>query len=197
MFESYRKFSEKDLIKSVIDGNHGAFDEIVKRYSDKVYRLCFYYFKNSGEAEDSAQEVFILIYKNLKNFRHESSLSTWIYRITVNQCSSVLRAVSYKKNLEQKDIDDGTFFNKSASNISAATPEDEYIKDETVLEVANALKMLPRNMMEILVLKDIEGKSYDEISEILSINIGTVRSRISRARVELKKKLTEGGYGLQ
>jgi RNA polymerase sigma-70 factor (ECF subfamily) len=198
MFESYKKTPETDLIKDAINGNLKAFDEIVKRYSDKVYRLCFYYFRNSHEAEDAAQEVFISVYKGLKNFRGESGLGTWIYRITANQCKSVLRAVSYKKNLEQKDIHDGTFFNELPSNISTSTPEEEYIKDETMGEITDAVKMLPENMMEVIVLKDFDNRSYEEISEILSINIGTVRSRISRARVELKKILTEVcGYGLQ
>ena len=197
MFESYKKTPETELIKYAIDGNLKAFDEIVKRYSDRVFRLCFYYFRNSSEAEDAAQEVFISVYKGLKNFRYESVLSTWIYRITVNQCKSVLRAVSYKKNLEQKDIHDGTFSSELPSNISTSTPEEDYIKSETIGEITDAVKMLPEHMMEVIVLKDFNMKSYEEISEILSINIGTVRSRISRARVELKKLLIEGGYELQ
>jgi RNA polymerase sigma-70 factor (ECF subfamily) len=197
MFETYKKTIETDLVKFSVEGNLKAFDEIVRRYSDKVYRLCFYYFRNSSEAEDAAQEVFISVYKGLKNFRHESVLSTWIYRITVNQCKSVLRAVSYKKNLEQKDINDGTFYDKLPSNISTSTPEEEYIRSETIGEVTEAVKRLPEHMMEVIVLKDFDLKSYEEISDILSINIGTVRSRISRARDELKKILAEGGYGLQ
>ncbi len=197
MFESYKKTPESDLIKYAASGNLKAFDEIVKRYSDKVFRLCFYYFRNSSEAEDAAQEVFISVYKGLKSFRGESGLSTWIYRITVNQCKSVLRAVSYKKNLEQKDIQDGTFSSELPSNISTATPEEDYIKNETAGVITDAVKKLPEHMMEVIVLKDFDLKSYEEISEILSINIGTVRSRISRARVELKKILIEGGYGLQ
>jgi len=197
MFETYKKTIETDLVKFSVEGNLKAFDEIVRRYSDKVYRLCFYYFRNSSEAEDAAQEVFISVYKGLKNFRHESVLSTWIYRITVNQCKSVLRAVSYKKNLEQKDINDGTFYDKLPSNISTSTPEEKYIRSETIGEVTEAVKRLPEHMMEVIVLKDFDLKSYEEISDILSINIGTVRSRISRARDELKKILAEGGYGLQ
>lgn len=166
------------LIKRFIDGEEDIFDELVRRHKEKVRNIVYLTLNERDSADDIAQEVFITVYRSLKNFRFESQFTTWLYRITVNKCKDHLRRkavrriiIPFKDNREDPGYE--------------ISPEDS----NTGEIVRNAISKLPDKMRIPLVLKDIEGFSYQEIAETMQCEIGTVKSRIFRAREGLKKIL--------
>lgn len=166
------------LVKRFIDGDESTFRILVQRHKEKVRNIIFMTLNSTEAIDDIAQEVFITVYKNLKNFRFESQFTTWLYRITVNKCKDYLR----KKNVRRifvpiKEADD-----KFNSEIPAETDDISNI-------VQNAISKLPYKLKVPLMLKDIEGFSYQEIAETMNIEIGTVKSRIFRAREGLRNIL--------
>lgn len=166
------------LVKRFIDGDESTFRILVQRHKEKVRNIIFMTLNSTEAIDDIAQEVFITVYKNLKNFRFESQFTTWLFRITVNKCKDYLR----KKNVRRifvpiKEADD-----KFNSEIPAETDDISNI-------VQNAISKLPYKLKVPLMLKDIEGFSYQEIAETMNIEIGTVKSRIFRAREGLKNIL--------
>ncbi len=166
------------LIKRFIDGDESVFAELIKRHKDKVRNIIYLTLTNSDIVDDIAQEVFITVYKNLKNFRFESQFTTWIYRITINKCKDHLRKKNIRKIfLPIKDDDEEPVFE--------TVNEDSDIKQI----VRNAIAALPDKLRIPIVLKDLEGFSYQEIAESMQCEIGTVKSRIFRGREALKKML--------
>ncbi len=166
------------LIKQFIDGNESVFSELVKRHKDKVRNIIYLTLSNTSVVDDIAQEVFITIYRNLKNFRFESQFTTWIYRITINKCKDYLRKKNVRRIfLSLKDEEEEPVF--------------ESINEDTDIKqiVRNAISTLPDKLRIPLVLKDLEGFSYQEIADTIGCEIGTVKSRIFRAREALKKIL--------
>lgn len=166
------------LIKRFIDGEETVFNELVKRHKEKVRNIIYVTLTNSDVVDDIAQEVFITIYKNLKNFRFESQFTTWVYRITINKCKDHLRKKNIRKIfLPLKDEEEEPVFE--------SIDEDSDIKQI----VRNAIAALPDKLRIPIVLKDLQGFSYQEIAEAMQCEIGTVKSRIFRAREALKKAL--------
>jgi RNA polymerase sigma-70 factor (ECF subfamily) len=166
------------LIKNFIDGDNSVFQLLVKKHKEKVRNIIYLTISNSSSVDDIAQEVFITVYKNLKHFRFESQFTTWLYRITVNKCKDHLRKVNVRKifiPIKEASGETGKGIdaeNKDVSNI-----------------VMNAISELPAKLRVPLLLKDIEGFSYQEISETLRCEMGTVKSRIFRAREGLRNIL--------
>ena len=166
------------LVKRFIDGDESTFRLLVQRHREKVRNIVYLTLSNSDALDDIAQEVFITVYKNLKNFRFESQFTTWLYRITVNKCKDHLR----KKNVRKifvpiKEADEKLDYTSSTE-----------VKDISVI-VMSAISKLPHRLRIPLLLKDIEGFSYQEIAETMNCEIGTVKSRIFRARMGLKNIL--------
>ncbi|MCG6913496.1 sigma-70 family RNA polymerase sigma factor [bacterium BMS3Abin03] len=166
------------LVKRFIDGDESTFRLLVQRHQEKVRNIIYLTLGLSEAVDDIAQEVFITVYRNLKRFRFESQFTTWLYRITVNKCKDHLR----KKNVRKifvplKEADDRTSY-------SSSTEEGDISNI-----VKNAISKLPYKLRVPLLLKDIDGFSYQEISETMNCEIGTVKSRIFRARSGLKKIL--------
>jgi len=166
------------LIKRFIDGDGSVFQLLVKRHREKVRNIIYLTISSSSSVDDIAQEVFITVYKNLKHFRFESQFTTWLYRITVNKCKDHLRKINVRKifvPIKEAVREPGgglDIENKDISNI-----------------VMSAISKLPVKLRVPLVLKDIEGFSYQEISESLQCEMGTVKSRIFRAREGLRSIL--------
>lgn len=166
------------LIKRFIDGDNSVFELLVKRHKEKVRNIVYLTIGNSNAVDDIAQEVFITVYKNLKRFRFESQFTTWLYRITVNKCKDHLRKINVRKifiPIKEAAGEPGGGIdveNKDVSNI-----------------VMDAISKLPSKLRVPLVLKDIEGFSYQEISETIQCEMGTVKSRIFRAREGLRNIL--------
>lgn len=179
---------------SIIDrfkkGEKAAFEELVLIYQDRIYNLCRHMLHNAHEAEDAAQDTFIKAYQHLKHFRPEASLYTWLYRIAVNTC------LDYKKKPFWESLftkfEGEPFIDEPAS--AWPSPETVYASKQIGLALHNSIRRLPPKLRTAIILNEIEGLSYGEIADVLEISIGTVKSRISRARDELKismKRFTE------
>ena len=175
---------------SVIDrfkkDEKAAFEELVLKYQDRIYNLCHHVLGNSSDAEDAAQDTFIKAYQKLKDFTPDASLYTWLYRIAINTC------LDYKKRpfVESffKKADEGEeFIDEPASD--RPSPEKLYESKQIGSALHNSIRKLPPKLRTAIILKEIEGLSYEEIADILEVSIGTVKSRISRAREELKERL--------
>jgi RNA polymerase sigma-70 factor (ECF subfamily) len=167
------------LIKNFLDGDKSSFNVLVQRHKEKVRNIIYVTLNSSQEVDDIAQEVFITVYRNLKNFRFQSQFTTWLYRITVNKCRDHLRNKKIRRMFLPID-------NASNKNFS----DDTSVEDLNISEIVRAaISKLPYKLRTPLLLKDIEGLSYQEISESLDCEIGTVKSRIFRAREGLRKLL--------
>lgn len=166
------------LIKRFIDGDETIFSELVKRHKEKVRNIIYLTLSNTDSVDDIAQEVFITVYRHLNNFRFESQFTTWLYRITINKCKDHLRKKSIRK----------IFLPLTAEE---SEPVFESINEDTDIKhiVRNAIATLPDKLRIPLVLKDLEGFSYQEIADTMDCEIGTVKSRIFRAREALKNIL--------
>jgi len=164
------------LIKRFIDGDERVFSELLKRHKEKVRNIIYITLSNTDGVDDIAQEVFITVYRHLKSFRFESQFTTWLYRITINKCKDHLR----KKNIRSIFLP-----------LKDEEPVFESINEDTDIKhiVRNAIATLPDKLRIPLVLKDLEGFSYQEIADTMECEIGTVKSRIFRAREALKKIL--------
>jgi RNA polymerase sigma-70 factor (ECF subfamily) len=163
------------IIKKFIDGDQSAFKILVKRHKEKVRNIVYLTMSSSDLVDDIAQEVFITLYRKLKNFRFESQFTTWLYRITVNKCKDHLR----KKNVRKifMPLQEGG----EVSHLVTSVEDNDLSK-----VVMDAVSKLPVKLRIPLVFKDIEGFSYQEIAESLECEMGTVKSRIFRARDRLK-----------
>jgi len=180
------KKDDFNLINRFKDGDASAFDEIIFKYQDKLYNLCRHMLGNAHDAEDAAQDVFLKAYQNLNRFKPEASLLTWLYRIAINTCIDYRRKPFFEslfKNSKEGDV----FVIDQPSD--SPSPEKLYESKEIGNAIQFALGRLSEKLRTVIVLKEIEGLSYEEISEVLDVSIGTVKSRISRAREELKELL--------
>ncbi|MFZ1282479.1 MAG: sigma-70 family RNA polymerase sigma factor [Ignavibacteriaceae bacterium] len=166
------------LIKRFIDGDEAVFAELVKRHKEKVRNIVYLTLSSSNSVDDIAQEVFITVYRHLKSFRFESQFTTWIYRITINKCKDHLR----KRNVRRIFL---PLSEEEKEPVLESINEDSDIKEI----VRSAIATLPDKLKIPLVLKDLEGFSYQEIADTMECEIGTVKSRIFRARESLKKVL--------
>ena len=185
------------LVQKAIDGDSEAFGDLVEKYSSFVYRTVFYDIKKREDAEDLAQEVFIKAYKALLGFRYDSEFSTWLFRICKNTVYDYMRKNSREKSIPLSEMSSGDENDREydiPDESGKYDPEKAYIKKETANIVNDAILSLSEEHRDILVMRDINGYSYSEIAEMLSLEEGTVKSRISRARSALKKKLE--GFGL-
>ncbi|MGA9290958.1 MAG: sigma-70 family RNA polymerase sigma factor [Ignavibacteriaceae bacterium] len=163
------------LIKRFIDGEESIFRIIVQRHKEKVRNIIYLTLGTNGDVDDIAQEVFITVYKNLNQFKFQAQFTTWLYRVTVNKCKDHLRKMKIRKIFSPiKDSDKEAGYNISVEETNTA----ELVQD--------AIKKLPDKLRIPLLLKDIEGFSYQEIAETVQCEIGTVKSRIFRAREGLK-----------
>ena len=185
MFETSKMRTEgkilDDLIKKIKKGDKATFEALVGEYQVKVFSLCMGLVSNREDALDLTQEVFIKIYRNAKQFKGESKLSTWIYRIVQNTCMDFLRRERRYTPVSLPDILPDS--SPSPYELAAAAEDRERVR--------KALLSLPTDYKSALLLREYEGLSYSEIADILGISEGTVKSRISRARTALAKILTE------
>jgi RNA polymerase sigma-70 factor (ECF subfamily) len=166
------------LIKRFIDGDESTFNLLVLRHKEKVRNIIYLTLNNHELVDDIAQEVFLTVYKNLKRFRFESQFTTWLYRVTINKCKDHLRKIKIR-SIFTPIKDEEEDFGYSIS------PDEKDIAEI----VRKAIDQLPEKLKIPLLLKDIEGLSYQEIAESIQCEIGTVKSRIFRAREGLRNIL--------
>jgi RNA polymerase sigma-70 factor (ECF subfamily) len=181
--------SVKDLVERAQHDDLVAFEELVLIYQDRVYSHCYNLAGNPEDAQDLAQDVFIQAYKNIRSFRQDADLGTWLYRIALNHWINLCR----KKKLAVFSLDEplaaeeGKVFRELAA--SDESPLEKVERSEFNAMVAHALKLLLPEFRIALVLRDIDGYNYEEIASILKCSLGTVKSRINRGRKALKKEL--------
>jgi len=180
------KTDDLDLINRFKGGDASAFDEIIFKYQDKIYNLCYHMLGNSHDTEDAAQDVFLKAYQSLNKFKPDASLHTWLYRIAVNTCIDYKRKPFFESLF--KSSKEGDEFVADHPSYSPS-PERLYESEQIGKAIHLALGRLSEKLRTVIVLKEIEGLSYGEIAEVLGVSIGTVKSRISRAREELKELL--------
>lgn len=171
------------LISRFREGDSSAFDEIVSSYQDRIYNVCRYILGNVQNAEDAAQDTFIKAFRNSGNFEPRASLYTWLYRIAVNTCLDHKKRPFFE-SLFRSSAGGEEYMLEPVSE--APTPERLYESKQTGELLGKALGRLSPKLRAALILKEIEGLSYDEIAEVMEISVGTVKSRISRARDEIR-----------
>ncbi len=177
---------EFELVKKIQNDDRDAFNDLVIAYQQKVFHIAYSMLFDYEDASDASQEVFVKIYRYINSFRFDSSLSTWIYRITKNVCYDFLRKKKVATVSLDNDSDDSP---KPEITDNSNSPETIADAHDLQALVQSALKELDENSRFVITLYDIEGLSYDEISRILKLPLGTVKSRLNRAREKLKKIL--------
>lgn len=184
---------EKKCIQKAAKGDANAFEELVLRYQTQVYNLCYRMTGNAEDAADLTQDAFVKVWKHLGSFQFDSSFSTWLYRLATNCCLDFLRSQKRKPtiSLVVENEEDG----EQTIDIEAdgPTPEEQVISREEREELLWAMNQLDDEQRQILTLRVVNDLSYTDIAEILNIKEGTVKSRLSRARENLRKKLLEAG----
>jgi RNA polymerase sigma-70 factor, ECF subfamily len=184
---------DHSLIRAFQSGDKSVFDTIVLRHKDRVFNLCFRFLGNYHEAEDTAQDVFVKAYSSLKSFRFESSFFTWLYRIAVNTCKNKIksREYRYKKMNAGMDNPEESMGIQWAERLDdpASNPVSDLEKKEMMKALQRAIDSLPPDQKSVVILRDIQGLSYEEIADITGFKLGTLKSRLSRARNALKEEL--------
>lgn len=187
------------LVERVQRGDKQAFDLLVTKYQRKLGRLISRFIRDPAEAEDVTQDAFIKAYRALPGFRGESAFYTWLYRIGINTAKNYLLASKRRAPTSTPfDVEDAESFEEAALLHEVSTPENELMSKQVVDVVQSSLQQLPEDLRSALTLREIEGLSYEEIASVMNCPIGTVRSRIFRAReavAENLRPLLETGKG--
>jgi RNA polymerase sigma-70 factor (ECF subfamily) len=191
--------SDLSLVRRVQRGDKGAFDALVLKYQHKVVKLVMRYVRNPAEAEDIAQEAFIKAYRALPQFRGDSAFYTWLYRIAINTAKNAV--VSRDRSPIDFDLDlqnSDESYDMQGRLKDTETPEALTLTEEIRTTVNAAIEALPDDLRQAIMLREIEGLSYEEIADAMECPVGTVRSRIFRAREAIDRRLREvfeGGLG--
>jgi RNA polymerase sigma-70 factor (ECF subfamily) len=184
---------EEQLAARAAAGDAGAFDALVTLLGGRVFAVALRLLKDRGEAEDLTQEVFVLLYRHLPEFRGDSKLSTWVYRITHNRALNRLKFLKRRGVGSHLDVDDPAHSKSTLdpeTQRGAARDPDRHLATldlSTALEAA--LRELPEEQRTLVVLRDLEDLSYEEVAEVTGLPLGTVKSRLHRARIELARRL--------
>lgn len=183
---------EKLLIEKAKKGDEGSFETLILSCKGRAYNIALRYMRNEEDAMDALQESFIKIFRHLNKFNEESRFDTWVYRIVVNTCTDLLRKNAYKKTEEhfyyQDDEEKESILHLADSD---PTPEETIIKKENSTYIMECLEKLGQEHKEVLILRDMQGFSYDEISQVMECSVGTIKSRLNRARIKLREIYTE------
>lgn len=180
---------DRELVARVQKGDKRAFDVLVQRYQYKIIKLISRYVHDSNEALDIAQEAFLKAYRALPGFRGDSAFYTWLYRIAINTAKNYLVAQGRRPPGSDIDAQEAEQFDGQSSLKEYETPERLLLKDEIEATVYQAIDELPEDLRTAITLREFEGMSYEEIAQTMGCPIGTVRSRIFRAREAIDKKL--------
>lgn len=191
--------SDLSLVRRVQRGDKGAFDLLVLKYQHKVVKLVMRYVRSPAEAEDIAQEAFIKAYRALPQFRGDSAFYTWLYRISINTAKNAVASRDRSPIVYDLDLQDGESSWEAQGRLrDPDTPEGLALTEEIRQTVNSAIDLLPEDLRTAIVLRELEGLSYEEIAAAMECPVGTVRSRIFRAREAIDRRLREvfeGGLG--
>ena len=180
---------DKELVSRVQQGDKGAFDQLVRKYQHKIIVLVNRYVKDPSEAQDIAQESFIKAYRALGNFRGDSAFYTWLYRIAINTAKNYLVSRARRSSEYTVDVLEAEQVENAPQLQGMDTPEQELFNEEIIEAIKFVIDGLPEEMRIAIMLREFEGMSYEEISQAMDCPVGTVRSRIFRAREAIDAKL--------
>jgi len=184
---------DEALVRAFQSGDKAAFDKLVLKHKDKLFNIIYWFLGDYEEANDCAQETFIKLFRSLKKFRFESAFSTWLYRIAINTSKNRLKSSEYrwKKRTVPIENPEGSKGGNPFREIKDDSPSPviEFEKKERLRLIKKAINSLSEEQNRVIVLRDIQGLSYEEISGITGLNLGTIKSRIARGRLELRNKL--------
>ncbi len=174
---------DEELVRRALQGNQGAFGELIERHQVRIYRLCLRILGNPDDAHDAAQDTFLTAVRKLEQFRGDAAFSTWLHRIGVNACYDSLRGKKRRPMLRGVDSDESPQRDIGPAALDHA--------DEVAgsMDVAHALAAIPEDYRIVLVLADVQDQPYEEIAKILDVPVGTVKSRVHRGRIALAKAL--------
>ena len=186
---------EEQLIRYAQQGDNDAFEQLLLLHQKKVYNLCLRMSANPDDALDLSQEAFIKAWRSIGQYQFEASFSTWLFRLTSNVCIDHLRRKKRRQETSlTESYDDSDEAEEFTLPDAAPLPEEQAITNETKLALAQAMERLGPEHREILQLRVVEDLPYEQIAEILDIRVGTVKSRLARARLSLRKILKAGNY---
>jgi RNA polymerase sigma-70 factor (ECF subfamily) len=181
--------TDKELVKRVQKGDKGAFDVLVLRYEHKIVNLVMRYVRDPEQALDITQEAFIKAYRALPRFRGDSAFYTWLYRIAVNTAKNYLAAQRRRPTDIELDLQDPDQYGLNAKLKETDTPEGVMLSQELKDTLERAIAALPEDLRTAIILRELDGMSYEEIAQTMDCPVGTVRSRIFRARDAIGKKV--------
>ena len=183
---------ERSLLRRLRDRDERAFRELVDEHRDRVFNITYRMLGNRAEAEDVAQEVFIAVFKTIDSFREESKFSTWLYRVTVNHCKNRIKYLARRHDRDKDELDETSQQTNGAVTglpVRAAQPDKALASAQMEKLLQAAIAELDDEQRTVVILRDVEDLSIEEICEITSLPDGTVKSRLHRARLVLRKKM--------
>jgi RNA polymerase sigma-70 factor, ECF subfamily len=184
---------ENAWIRAFLSGSVEAFDKLVLRYKDRVFNLCYRTLGDYDEANDCAQETFVKVYRSLKDFRFEAKFSTWLHAVAANTCRNRLKSLEYRYRSKRVRIDPTGEKDAGNSPMELADPAPsaltELARQEQDVALQKAIDTLTRDHKVVVILRDVEGLSYEAIADITGYSLGTVKSKLARARRRLSELL--------
>ena len=186
------KITDEELIKKFQNGDINSYNQLVYRYKDKLFNYIIQFVKDTAQAEDLLQDTFLKLYTHKNSYKEIAKFSTWIYTIAGNYAKTELRKYKRRKTYSHSDLgfDNKEFIIKD----KAETPSEVFLNLNLKTELNNCLSKLSLNFRTIIILRDIQELSYDEISIIVELPLGTVKSRINRARLKIQECLNNKGF---
>lgn len=181
-------------IKAFLAGDRSAFDKLVLSHKDRVFNVCYRLLGDYEDASDCAQETFVKVYRSLKDFRFDASFSTWLFTIAVNTCRNKLNSAEYRRRKRMIPIDDPPEGHERAKNVReladpGPSPLAQLVEKERERLLQDAMDALPPDARAVVILRDVEGLSYEEIVLVTGYNMGTLKSKLARARQRLREIL--------
>ncbi len=180
---------DKELVQRVLDGDKSAYDVLVLKYQHKIVQLVNRFVKDPSEAQDVAQEAFIKAYRALDKFRGDSAFYTWLYRIAINTAKNYLMSRSRRYSDYEVDVQEAEQVENAPQLKGLDTPVTDLMNEQIIATIKQAIEKLPDEMRTAIMLREFEGLSYEEIAQTMDCPVGTVRSRIFRAREAIEEKL--------
>lgn len=186
------KLSEQELIRRCRQNDLEAFEQLIAAYEKKVLNLAYGMLGNLQDAEDTAQEIFVKVFRSIGTFKENSSFSTWMYRVATNVCLDELRKRKKRSgdvSISQQSGDNEEY--ELAIPDTGETPYEAAQKNAAMAELRKAIDCLAEEQRTVIILRDLEGMSYEEIARVTGASLGTIKSRINRARLSLRKLLED------
>ena len=184
---------EQQWVEAARRGDEEAFERLVRSYEKRVFALAVRMCGSSEDAAEAAQEAFLAAWQGLRFFRGDASFSTWLYRLTSNACVDLLRREGRHRAAAGPSLDDDEELNREVEDVTALSPQDEAERRELRAQIGEGLRALSPEHRQVLILREMHQLSYDEIADALDLDVGTVKSRISRGRKQLRNFLLQSG----